>query len=207
MRPYLLVAGDFVKTGGMDRANYAVADFCKEGHEVHLVSHRVGSALLALPNIFFHRAPRLKSNVLGSVLIHREGKKLARSIANRGGCVIVNGGNCRWHDVNWVHYVHAAYPRYSDARGLERLKLRALHWRALLLRNANGPVQSIDNRRLGPNSERRRSAAQRAGRSGSYHLLRHRSRLFKPYSRATNGPRRPALGCLWKVATSLSSEV
>ena len=26
-----------------------------------------------------------------------------------GGRVIVNGGNCDWNDVNWVHYVHAAY--------------------------------------------------------------------------------------------------
>jgi glycosyltransferase involved in cell wall biosynthesis len=45
--------------------------------------------------------------------------------------VIVNGGNCKWHDVNWVHYVHAAYRRYSRAEGLERLKLQALHQRAL----------------------------------------------------------------------------
>ena len=42
MKPYLIVTGDFVKTGGMDRANYALARYVAErGAETHLVAYRV----------------------------------------------------------------------------------------------------------------------------------------------------------------------
>jgi glycosyltransferase involved in cell wall biosynthesis len=38
--------------------------------------------------------------------------------------VVVNGGNCRWGDINWVHYVHAAWtPRAAAKAGpLRRIK-------------------------------------------------------------------------------------
>jgi glycosyltransferase involved in cell wall biosynthesis len=38
--------------------------------------------------------------------------------------VVVNGGNCRWGDINWVHYVHAAWrPRGGPGGGaLRRIK-------------------------------------------------------------------------------------
>jgi len=40
MRPYVLVSGDFVQTGGMDVANYWLARHLSDlGHEVHLVAH------------------------------------------------------------------------------------------------------------------------------------------------------------------------
>ena len=28
--------------------------------------------------------------------------------------VVVNGGNCAWPDINWVHAVHAAWPVHDD---------------------------------------------------------------------------------------------
>ena len=40
--PIVLVSGDFVLTGGMDRANHALASYLLDrGREVHFVSHRV----------------------------------------------------------------------------------------------------------------------------------------------------------------------
>ena len=39
MKPFLLVSNDFVTTGGMDRANHALAMYlARKGHPVHLVA-------------------------------------------------------------------------------------------------------------------------------------------------------------------------
>jgi hypothetical protein len=52
MKSYLLVTGDFVRTGGMDRANFALADYlARQGEQVHLVAYRVAPELLAYPNV------------------------------------------------------------------------------------------------------------------------------------------------------------
>ena len=32
------------------------------------------------------------------------------SVQSPGARVLVNGGNCDWPDINWVHYVHHAWP-------------------------------------------------------------------------------------------------
>jgi glycosyltransferase involved in cell wall biosynthesis len=41
--------------------------------------------------------------------------------------VVVNGGNCPWPDVNWVHAVHAAWPVFDEGAPLWlRVKHRAL---------------------------------------------------------------------------------
>jgi glycosyltransferase involved in cell wall biosynthesis len=125
--PVLLVAADFIKTGGMDRANLALARFLADrGHEVHLVGHSAAAELTALPNVTFRRAPKpARSDFLGGRILHRMGRRWAGLLAARGVRVIVNGGNCVWGDVNWVHYVHAAYePDMSG--GLVRRSNR--HW-------------------------------------------------------------------------------
>jgi glycosyltransferase involved in cell wall biosynthesis len=65
----------------------------------------------------------LNSDFLGAPILDKYGRSLARRIAGRGGRVVVNGGNCFWGDVNWAHYVHAAF-RPGRPRGiLEKLKL------------------------------------------------------------------------------------
>ena len=57
--PYLLMTGDFVKTGAMDRANFALANhLANRGCETHLVAHRVDPDLAENPNIIAHRVPR-----------------------------------------------------------------------------------------------------------------------------------------------------
>lgn len=110
VKKYTLISGDFVKTGGMDRANYALASFlAARGDEVHLVAHRAAGDLTARPNVTLHRVPKpLNSYLLGGPMIHRIGRSLAAKTSAEGGRVVVNGGNCRWGDVNWVHHVHAA---------------------------------------------------------------------------------------------------
>ena len=111
MQTCLLVSGDFVCTGGMDMANYALASYlARSGVAVHLVAHRVAPELAGLPGVSWHRVVKpLNSYLLGSPLLDRVGRRWGRRLASRGARVVVNGGNCQWGDVNWVHYVHAAY--------------------------------------------------------------------------------------------------
>jgi glycosyltransferase involved in cell wall biosynthesis len=127
--PHLIVAGDFVTTGGMDRANYALADrLARRGDEVHLVGHRASAELLAYPNVIFHRVAKpFGSYLLGGPLLDRSGRHWARRIIGRSGRVIVNGGNCQWGDVNWVHYVHAAYTPHVAGNLTRRVKGRWEH--------------------------------------------------------------------------------
>ncbi len=121
MKPYVLVSGDFVQTGGMDVANYWLARHLSDrGHEVHLVAHRVAGDLAQRSNICFHRVHKpLRSSFLGEPLLDRAGRYWAGLIAKRGGRVVANGGNCKFRGSNWVHYVHAAY-QPSATGGLVR---------------------------------------------------------------------------------------
>lgn len=132
MKPFLIVAADFVKTGGMDVANLALAEYlAAQGHEVHLVAHSADQSLIDTPNVIFHRVPKpANSYLLGFPLIDHFGRHWAKKITARGGRVLVNGGNCRWGDVNWVHYVHASYKR--EVRGtLRHLKNELTHRRSI----------------------------------------------------------------------------
>jgi len=108
---YLLVTGDFVKTGGMDRANFALADYlAKHEKKVTLVGYRVTNELLTYSNVKFHPIPKLANSYLfSSPLLNYMGRFYAQRLAIDGARVIVNGGNCQWSDVNWVHYAHVAY--------------------------------------------------------------------------------------------------
>jgi glycosyltransferase involved in cell wall biosynthesis len=109
-RPFVVVAGDFVTTGGMDAANHALAmGLAERGREVHLVTHRAASDVAAQPTVTVHRVPRpLGSHLFGFPLLDRAGRRVARSL--RRPHVVVNGGNCRAGDVVWLHYIHAAAP-------------------------------------------------------------------------------------------------
>ena len=68
---------------------------------------------------------RLVRHLLGSVLLNRAGRNVARSLRAERAHVIINGGNCHWPGVNWVHYVHAAYrPGRQGVPWLYRIKNR-----------------------------------------------------------------------------------
>jgi glycosyltransferase involved in cell wall biosynthesis len=117
----------------MDRANYALAQYLAEnGNETHLVSYRVDQELASTPNVIVHRVPKpANSYTLADPLLSRIGRLWAARIARGGGRVIVNGGNCNWPDINWVHYVHAAWRPLTGAQALRRFKTTVRHRYAL----------------------------------------------------------------------------
>ena len=116
-KPYLMVTGDFSRFGGMDWPNYALATHLADrGHLVHLVAFTAEEGLTSHPNVRFHPVPKpMGSYFLGFPWLARVGRHWASRVASCGGRVIVNGGNCPWNDIDWVHYIHAAYrnPRQS----------------------------------------------------------------------------------------------
>src|SRR5215207_2558584 len=116
--PWVVVAGGFHQHGGMDRANAALAAYLLDGgHPVHLVGHdidpQLGDHRLASPHVVARPrgAPALAERLLG-----RTGASVARAVlaADRHARVVVNGGNCVWPDINWLHAVHAAWPVRDD---------------------------------------------------------------------------------------------
>jgi glycosyltransferase involved in cell wall biosynthesis len=114
----------------MDRANYALASYLLgRGDEVHLVAYWVAPELLAFPNAVFHpvRKP-LNSYLLGHPVLSRQGLRWAARVSARGGRVVVNGGNCRWGDVNWLHHLNALDPPRTTGGPLRRLH-RSLAYR------------------------------------------------------------------------------
>ncbi len=156
--PWLLISGDFTPLGGMDRANHALAMYLarRDGAEVHLVTHRAWHDLESQPSVHIHHAPRPRgSHMLGIPFLAITGRRWARRLSHRGGRVVVNGGNCRWGDVNWVHYVHAAWtPRpLGSSPTIRRLKGR-LH-AAHALRSERDALR--ESRLIVTNSERTRT--------------------------------------------------
>jgi len=119
MNEVVLVSGDFERTGGMDMANFALAEHLADrGGSVQLVAYRVADELAKRSNVRWRKVPKpLRSYFLGAPLLDRTGRKVGRRTLSGGGRVIVNGGNCQIGDVNWVHYVHAAYEPVSSEAG------------------------------------------------------------------------------------------
>ena len=124
----LLVSGDFSTWGGMDRANYELAWYLADeaGVHVQLVAYAVAEPLASHPNVLWHRVPKpLNSYTLAAPLLARHGRAAARKNQALGGRTIVNGGNCIWPDINWVHAVHRAWePRIADAPAGFRVRSR-----------------------------------------------------------------------------------
>lgn len=150
---YLIAAADFVLTGGMDRANFALADYlARSGRLVHLVAHRVADELRAHPNVTFHRVPKpADAYALGGPLLGSAALARAVGVARRGGIVVANGGNCPFPGVNWVHYVHAAYvPQLGGLRSLKSRALHQLHTRSerIALRAAKAVVANSERTRM-----------------------------------------------------------
>src|ERR1019366_2499806 len=69
LRPYLIISGDFVSTGGMD-----VAHLARSGREVHLVGYRAAQELTSKRNVIFHRVPKpLNAYTLGAPILGATG--------------------------------------------------------------------------------------------------------------------------------------
>jgi len=123
-RQFVLVSGDFTTYGGMDRANYELAWHLADrvGAIVHVVAYRVLPPLADHPNVTWHRVSKvLNSYTLAERMLRATGRRVAASLPDAR--VIVNGGNCDWPDVNWVHALHAAWPtRHAHAPLLFRAR-------------------------------------------------------------------------------------
>jgi len=133
MEHVALVSGDFVRTGGMDMPNFAVAQYLADrGVSVQLVAFRIAEELKQHPNVHWSRVPKpLRSYFFGLPLLDRVGRNVGRKCLARGGRVIVNGGNCQVGDVNWVHYVHAAYHASGSSSPLRSAQRNLTHWLSL----------------------------------------------------------------------------
>ena len=116
--PWVIVAGGFHDTGGMDRANRALASYLlRVGTPVHLVGHEIDADLVSHPLATVHQVPRpARMPASAERLLSRAGIARARDVVTRfpQARVVVNGGNCSWPDINWVHAVHAAWPVSDD---------------------------------------------------------------------------------------------
>jgi glycosyltransferase involved in cell wall biosynthesis len=195
-RPWVIVAGDFVRTGGMDAANHALASYlARAGTETHLVAHRIAGDLAELPNLHLHAVPRpLRSHTLGFPLLDRGGRRAARELAPRDPVVLGNGGNCRAANVTWLHYVHAAYSPEIAGRPLRRMAAGAAH--AAALRDERAVVQGA--RAVICNSERTvRHARELAGRAegGLYPVYYGAdAERFRPPTAGERAEARRALG-------------
>jgi glycosyltransferase involved in cell wall biosynthesis len=114
---WVLVTGDLVRTGGQDRANFELARFLLDrGDRVHLVAHRVAPELTDRPNAQVWAVPRPGGrHLLGHWFLNRAGRRVAARVttANPAARVVVNGTNCRWPDISWIHMVHSAAPLHD----------------------------------------------------------------------------------------------
>lgn len=152
--PWMIVAGDFRRSGGMDRANFELARYLLErGEEVHMVANSVALELATHPLARIHLAASpLNSFLLASYNLDRKGRYVASKLRQRwpGLPVIVNGANCSVGDINWAHYVHSAwapsnqgmpawlYLKHVLEQSLERRRERKAYTRArLVITNSN----------------------------------------------------------------------
>jgi glycosyltransferase involved in cell wall biosynthesis len=195
MIPWVIVAGDFVRTGGMDHANHALADhLARRGGEVHLVAHRVDPDLAARAGVAVHHVPRpLGSHLLGFPLLDRAGRRTVRELDGRRPVAVANGGNCAAGDVVWLHYVHAAYAP-EVATGAARRVMHAAA-RRRFLRDERAAVRRA--RVVFANSElTARDAVERLGASSArVHVVYYGAGPhFRPPSPAERAEAQRALG-------------
>ena len=136
----------------MDAANAALATHLADrGSKVHLVCHRADEDLRKHKMVEVHRVERpAGSFFLGQWLINSSGRRVARAVLahDASARVVVNGGNCNWPDINWVHYVHRAW-REMDSGGSATVARKAA---ARQIRRA-GPRKTRARSRAGSNCQ------------------------------------------------------
>lgn len=154
--PWTIVCGGFHRDGGMDRANGELARYLAEsGAQVHLATYRVDEEFAALPNVHVYLAERPAGSFF---LARRRLARLGRSVACRvlaeapDARVVVNGTNCAWRDINWIHYVHGAWRGGAAGPRWFRIKNRISRARDVSLERRLLPRSRI----LIANSERTR---------------------------------------------------
>jgi glycosyltransferase involved in cell wall biosynthesis len=112
----------------MDRANLELARHLAAEEAVQVVAHQIDDSLLTLPQVRIRRVPRPAGrHLLGLPLLAWVGRRLAQRLAPHGWRVVVNGTNCHWPDVNWVHCLHTACVLPACGSFLQRWKVRQTH--------------------------------------------------------------------------------
>ncbi|MGH9374280.1 MAG: glycosyltransferase family 4 protein [Vicinamibacterales bacterium] len=156
----MIVAGGFHQRGGMDRANAALAAYLLgSGTPVHLVGHEIDPELSGHSLATVHTVVRPKGMpATAERLLARAGVRVAQSVVKEAprARVVVNGGNCPWPDINWVHAVHAVWPvrdegapwwsRYRNRRLKRFARLReraALGQAAVVIANSEATRRAI----------------------------------------------------------------
>jgi glycosyltransferase involved in cell wall biosynthesis len=108
--PWLLIAEGFHKRGGMEKANHALASYLvSQRIPVHLAAFSVDPELSARPAVTSTIAPTMgRWPSVGRFHLARIGHALAQRVTAKwpDARVLVNGINCEWPDINWVHWVH-----------------------------------------------------------------------------------------------------
>ena len=129
--PWVVVSAWARSTTGQGKPIVSLIEaLSRRGTPVELVAFDVEPAVAALPLVTIHRSPRIRgADVVGNLFLRRCGRTVAAAATKRNpqAVVVVNGGNCFWTDVNWVHYVHAAYtPAVDSAPLFDRVKERVV---------------------------------------------------------------------------------
>jgi glycosyltransferase involved in cell wall biosynthesis len=160
LQDWVIVAGGFHDHGAMDRANAALAaHLLRQGARVHLVGHDIDDRFRRDAYAECHDVPRPRSAApIAESLLSRRGLAVAARVTavSPRARVVVNGGNCPWPDINWVHAVHAAWPVHDEgapawvkvkhraikalARRQERTALRVAH---VVIANSQATRQAI----------------------------------------------------------------
>lgn len=150
--PWVVVAAGLHFRGGMDKANAELAAYLlNRGTPVHIVSHEVDALFSGDRRATIHLVPRpIGSFALGEFGLDRRGREIARQLlrTHPDTRVVVNGGNCAWPDVNWVHYVHHAWTEVeSSAPSWFKAKHRlfSARWRRAEKRTINAARIAIAN--------------------------------------------------------------
>ena len=127
---WVIVAGGFHDHGAMDRANAALATYLAErGARVHLVGHDIDDRFRRDPFVCYDVARPHSASPVAESLLSRRGLLVASQVtsASPRARVVVNGGNCPWPDLNWVHAVHAVWHVHDDgAPAWVKVKHRAV---------------------------------------------------------------------------------
>ena len=160
MAPWVIVAGGFHPHGGMDRANLALAAYlAATGRRVHLVGHDFDGSICRHRFVSTHPVarPRWFPGLAERSLAAAGSRVAARVCADASGArVVVNGGNCEWPDINWVHAVHAVWPVYDRGapawarvrnrllkRAARRRERRALRRARLVIANSHASAHAL----------------------------------------------------------------